>query len=101
MSGGSWEYAFRRLDELSDSLEGSRDPLRRAFGKHLRVCSKAMHDIEWVDSGDCSPPIDTDAIKKALGKDAHLLELEEVLRDAKRIYAELGTTIQKIESIKP
>jgi hypothetical protein len=55
MSGGSYEYACFSLnnnfiEEFERNLKG--DPLRIAFLDHIRKVEKAMHDIEWVDSGD-------------------------------------------------
>ena len=55
MSGGSWDYFYGRLGDVASRLQCERDPLRKAFGLHLQKCAKALHDIEWVDSQDCSP----------------------------------------------
>lgn len=55
MSGGSWDYLTFKVDEAAARLDDSRDPLRRAFGQHLHKVAKALHDIEWNDSGDGSP----------------------------------------------
>jgi hypothetical protein len=66
MSGGSWDYLFGRMDDAADRLVVSSDPRRKAFGLLMRRCAKAMHDIEWVDSGDCGPGDDADAIDAAL-----------------------------------
>lgn len=54
MSGGSYNYAYRHIEEMAESIENSskNDALRLAFAKHLRLIAKACHDIEWVDSGD-------------------------------------------------
>ena len=43
--------------------------LRIWFVEHLRLVSDAMHDIEWVDSGDDGPGDEVDALEKVL---AHL-----------------------------
>jgi hypothetical protein len=66
MSGGSWDYLFGRMDNAADRLVASRVPRRKAFGLLMRSCAKAMHDIEWVDSGDYGPGDDVDAIDAAL-----------------------------------
>ena len=95
MSGGSWDYFYRSLDDVSERLIVSKDPLRRAFGKHLKECAKAMQAIEWVDSNDCSPPDDSDAIRKALGRDAPALELREATLEAIRARDELAQLIEK------
>jgi hypothetical protein len=38
--------------------------LRAWFVEHLRLVSQAMHDIEWVDSGDYGPGDEVDALEK-------------------------------------
>lgn len=50
MSGGSMNYLYSRL--LSDATFPANTPERRAFRDHLALVSQALHDIEWVDSGD-------------------------------------------------
>lgn len=53
MSGGSYNYAFRGVEEMADSLSHDRlRPERVAFAVLLRKVAKAMHDIEWVDDCD-------------------------------------------------
>lgn len=68
MSGGSYDYAFRHIEDLADSIReiagcppgpndkpdeyGSPPSLRRAFAEHLRKVARAAHAIEWNDSGD-------------------------------------------------
>lgn len=72
MSGGSYDYAYRHFEEFADRLEG-RSPERMAFVKLVRLVAVAAHAIEWVDSGDSSPPADSKAIRAALrfcGKDS-------------------------------
>lgn len=75
MSGGSWNYAYRGVEEMADGLEGSPDALRSAFGSLLRKVATAMHDIEWVDSADYSNGDEEAAIRAALGDNAPALAL--------------------------
>ena len=51
MSGGSWDYVCYKIDEAADNLIHERCPERRALGHLMHKVGKAMHDIEWVDSG--------------------------------------------------
>ena len=70
MSGGSYNYAYDKVLEMADSLERySKDPLRLAFAKHLQKVATAMHDIEWVDSGDYGERDEEEAIKAVLFTD--------------------------------
>lgn len=56
MSGGSYDYVFWKIEELAHSIRRQQeDPRRASFAKLMALVGKAMHDIEWVDSGDCGP----------------------------------------------
>jgi hypothetical protein len=56
VSGGSYDYAHRGIDNAAFALKARLGPesgaLRTWFAEHLRLCAAAMHDIEWTDSGD-------------------------------------------------
>jgi hypothetical protein len=60
MSGGSYDYAYRRVQELASDIreiggcgEYAASPaLRRAFIAHLQKVTEACRAIEWNDSGD-------------------------------------------------
>jgi hypothetical protein len=101
VSGGSYDYACFKAEEMADELLNQKDkPERVAFGKHLKIVSKAMKAIEWVDSGDCSSPHDTDAIEEVIGEKeivkakihtAILKEVEAKLPEAvDRLMQQLG-----------
>ena len=92
MSGGSYDYAYRHISDMADSLKTST-PLRRAFKAHLDLVAKACHDIEWVDSGDCGPGDEDAAIRACLGKDGPALVLAEALAEAMRAKDELDAAI--------
>jgi hypothetical protein len=53
------------------------DPVRweklQAFAAHLDKVADALHDIEWVLSGDTSPGDEFEAIDHALGLDSEAL----------------------------
>lgn len=93
MSGGSYDYAYSKLNDFADSLQLTT-PLRKAFKTHLLKVSNACHDIEWVDSCDWSPGDEDEAIRATLGEHANTLVLIEVIADAKRIMAELEAALQ-------
>ena len=62
MSGGSYDYAYQRVEAMADEMAGrycmaatpqtGPDPRRVAFVRHLRLVAQAMRAIEWVDSCD-------------------------------------------------
>ena len=68
MSGGSWDYFCYKLDEVGRRLTYERDPLRVALGRKLLTYVDAMHDIEWVDSGDMGEGDDQEALRKVVSK---------------------------------
>jgi hypothetical protein len=91
MSGGSYDYAYGHLEnffieEFEKNLND--DPLRIAFLAHIKNVARAMHDIEWVDSGDYGKNGDHKAILACLHPEpldatvrARLLELSNNLRE--------------------
>jgi len=70
MSGGSYDYKYKKIEELSDllldyflSLEKDEQdewykyakkfqPVRNRMAKVLKEIAVQCHDIEWIDSGD-------------------------------------------------
>ena len=86
MSGGSWDYAYQRVQDVADRFRGSRDATRRAFGEHLAKCAEAMRVVEWVDSGDSTSPADTDAIRALLGPAPIVAEIKA---EAERLLGEV------------
>ena len=64
MSGGSYDYACFRVEQMAGELRHTNeDPRRASFKRLLILVAEAMHDIEWVDScdyakGDEHPAID-------------------------------------------
>lgn len=70
MSGGSYDYTFRKIEFLADDIEernrGVKSDLRAKFARLLRLCAVAAHDIEWADSGDTARGSEDAAISAAL-----------------------------------
>lgn len=56
MSGGSYDYAYAKIEGMADSLSipghGPSAALRRAFRAHLYKVAEAARAIEWNDSCD-------------------------------------------------
>lgn len=93
MSGGSMNYLS---DKIEYELRFREDtPLRRAFMEHMQRVMKALHEIEWVDSGDNSPGRDEDAILACLGPHA---ELSQLIREANAAREALTVAIDRAES---
>ena len=94
MSGGSMNYLYSRLEYAEFTAD---TPERRAFAQHLKLVAKALHDIEWVDSGDFGPGDENEAIRACLG-DAVMLAT--VLEMAKEAVATLQSEIDRVEGRK-
>lgn len=90
MSGGSWDYFSCQLNDVAYRLkntqpETSEAALRRALGELLSRAAKALHKIEWVDSGDNSEGDEREAIKACFenpeaASNAELLKMIENLK---------------------
>lgn len=64
MSGGSMNYLYSKV--LHNAEFPCDTPEREAFAKHLKLVAQALHDIEWVDSGDYGPGDENAAIAACL-----------------------------------
>lgn len=64
MSGGSMNYLYSKIE--CDGIFTQNTPERKALAKHLKKICRALHDIEWVDSGDYSEGDENEAIRKCL-----------------------------------
>jgi len=56
MSGGSYDYKYRELEELADLFDpqprDDKQPIRKRLSIALREIAQQCHDVEWIDSGD-------------------------------------------------
>lgn len=80
MSGGSMDYLYRKV-EYANFRTGTLE--RKAFAKHLSLVAKALHDIEWVDSGDFSEGDESAAIQACLSPSLLLETATEQAMSAK------------------
>jgi hypothetical protein len=92
MSGGSMNYLYSKIEY---ELKFDRNtPERKAFWKHMQLVTKALHDIEWVDSGDYGPGDEIAAIKACLSSTA---PLESAAEDAREALAALQLELAKLD----
>ena len=92
MSGGSMDYLYSKLEYDANFHTNTLE--RKAFKQHLARVARALHDIEWVDSGDFSPGSENEAIRKCLAPGA---VLESAIQNAKDALAALQSEIAKAE----
>lgn len=77
MSGSSLDYVYEKVDRAIEYIETDKNPLYKAFANHLRLISKALHDLEWEFSGDYGAGDAEKAVKEVLGNNAEALCFEE------------------------
>ena len=76
---GDWEVYDRAQkrhlspEESAPIIAKARE-LREWFVGHLELVARAMHDIEWIDSGDYGPGDEIEALEKVR---AHLEKVIE------------------------
>ena len=96
MSGGSMDYLTYRVDDVASDLQNKNNtPLQRAFGKHLEKVAKALHDVEWVWSGDYGTGDDEEAIKDVLGDVKSEKALDILKSDALELIEQLSKFNEK------
>lgn len=92
MSGGSYDYLCWKMDDAATQLQRKGQPAYRiAFGKLMKLCAKAMHDVEWVDSGDMGQGDDEISIMQCI---SHKDVLRVTVEEAKKIKEELEKLIE-------
>lgn len=93
MSGGSMNYLYSKLDY--DATFPTNTPERRAFKEHLVKVSKALHDIEWVDSGDYRTGDENAAIRACLSSEQLL---ESVIEQAEEALQNLREELERVKA---
>jgi hypothetical protein len=91
MSGGSMNYLYSTLEYASFDKS---TPERKAFAKHIQLVAKALHDIEWVDSGDYGLGRENDAIRACLDPGA---VLDALIEHAKETVELMRVEIKRVE----
>lgn len=92
MSGGSHSYRYREIEQEAYELSKSNLTYRKAFAHHLELVAKAMHAIEWVDSGDCGPGDDKEAVLSCINPS---LVFTTLIEEAVRIRDELSYMLKR------
>jgi len=90
MSGGSLDYIYHKVEDVASQLQNKDNtPLQRAFAEHLFKVAKALHDVEWVLSGDYGNGADEKSIKAVLGEDSNGKAFAVLQTDALKLIDEL------------
>lgn len=75
MSGGEYNYAYRRVEEFANDMLRRHSEIRHlriGFYRHLQLVAEAMRAVEWTDSGDGGD--EEGAIRACLPKNTPLEE---------------------------
>lgn len=73
MSGGSLDYAYSKVNYIADEVERqATTALQKAFVKHLRDVGEALHDLEWVGSGDYGVGDEVEVLRKVVSKETEI-----------------------------
>jgi hypothetical protein len=88
-------YLYSRVE--NDASFALDTPERRAFKAHLVKVAKALHDIEWVDSGDCAPGSESEAIRACISNAA---VLEAAAQHAETALQELRVELERVKEGK-
>ena len=83
------DYLYIKVEDVANELSYAKDPTRRAFAEHLKKVSHALHEIEWVDSGDKSTPDDVNAIRLVFEGDYEKREMNILINDARELIEQL------------
>jgi len=95
MSGGSLDYAYSKVENIAyDVAQKADSNLHKAFAKHLYIVAEALHDFEWVLSGDCGYGDEVEAIRKVVSPSQ---EIETAKESAKKLIEELQVLIDSKE----
>lgn len=66
MSGGSYDYAYFKVQDFINEMETREmTPERKRFAVLLTLVRDAMRAVEWVDSGDYADGDENSVIEKA------------------------------------
>lgn len=75
MSGGSLDYAHYKIETIADDIRArAENPMHVALSVHLYKVAKAVHDLEWMWSGDTGPGDETKAIAAIVSPQDVLLQ---------------------------
>lgn len=97
MSGGSYDYVYRRIEDAAYEvgLRHPHSPLHVAFAEHLLRVANAMRDVERVDSCDAGEGADVAAITAVLGGPGGV---DRARLDAVQVI--LGRLVDEVETIR-
>lgn len=97
MSGGSYDYAYSKLDDLAGRIKSRArgNALRLAFAHKLSKMAEAAKAIEWHDSGDWGEEDELEALRAVLEP---VEELNAAIIEARVTLASLHAALQRAQT---
>jgi hypothetical protein len=93
MSGGSLGYLYTRVEDAAEEVRGrARTALQRAFAEHLHKVAKALHDVEWLYSGDYGEGDEVAALEAVITPE---FRLDCLVKEADRLTLDMKVLIIK------
>jgi hypothetical protein len=89
MSGEAFQGLEYPLYDAIITITAQHKPLYTAFAKHLELVKQALHDVNYVISGDMSEGKEVEAIKACLGEHWQELTLQSALEQIGEIQDKL------------
>lgn len=94
------DYLTYKVGDVASELKDKNNTLlQRAFGAHLEKVAKALHDIEWVWSGDLGEGDEEEAIEAVLVDVVADKTLDVLKRDATQLMADLMKVVGAADNI--
>lgn len=95
MSGGALNYISLKVKDAAFEIKQRNiSTLHNAFTEHLLKVAEALHDIEWVLSGDMSEGDDIKVIEAVISKEMHL---QQIVKEAKVLKQELENILKDLK----
>lgn len=94
MSGEAFQGLEYPLYDAIITIMAQNKPLYTAFAKHLELVKQALHDVNYVISGDMSEGKEVESIKACLGEYWKELTLQAALERIEQIRNELINYVQ-------
>ena len=97
MSGGSLDYGQFKIDEIRGMIEAraTGNSLHLAFAQHLGLVGEAVHELEWLYSGDTVEGDEVEAIEKVLMAKESQIKLKYYLEEGKAVIEQLQELMKK------
>lgn len=80
---------YREARMVAGQLEEERNPLRKLLSKHIVLVAQAVKNIEEVDDGDISSPVDDEAIRAVFGSQCDEMLIGHMLEEARELIKQL------------